>query len=50
MEDSVVLGVGKLLGGRGFDNVLWVLVTMEMALRVDVVSFLVFLWLVVWSF
>ena len=37
-------------GGGVFNNVLWVLVTLEMALRVDVISFLVFLWLVVQLF
>ena len=34
----------------GWNNVLWILVTLETALRVDVVSFLVFLWLIVLSF
>ena len=50
VKDGVLLWPGKLLESGGFDNVLWVLVALEMALRVDVVSFLVFLWLVVWTF
>ena len=41
MKDRVLLGPGKLLGGGGFINVLWVLVALEMTLRVDVVSFMV---------
>ena len=49
VKDRVLLWPWKLLGGGGFNNVLWVLVALEMALRVDVVSFLVFLWLVVWT-
>ena len=50
VKDGVLLWPEKLLGGGGFDKVLWILVALEMALRVDVVSFLVFLWLVVWMF
>ena len=50
VKDRVLLGPRKLLGVWGFDNVLWVLMALEMALRVDIVIFLVLLWLVVWLF
>ena len=50
VEYGVFLWPEKLLGCGGCYNVLWVLVTLEMALRVDVVSFLVFLWLIVPTF
>ena len=50
VKNRVLLWPGKLLGGGGFDYGLWVLVALEMALRVDVVCILIILWLVVLTF
>ena len=48
--NGVLIWPGNILRCCGCYNVLWILVTLEMALRIDVLSFLILLWLVVLTF